>query len=109
MAEAAKHDPYAALRIPSYRRLFAANVCSGLGLEMLTLAVGAELYDRTSDALALGLVGLVQFVPVLLFALPAGVVADRFNRKWQFSISQSVAASAATSLALISLFSAPIF
>ena len=103
------HDPYAALRSPNFRRLWAANICSGLGLEMLTLAVGVELYDRTSKAVALGLVGLVQFVPVLLFALPAGVMADRFNRKRQFALAQCVAAGAACSLAFLSRTGSPIF
>jgi MFS family permease len=50
--------------------------------QMLGVAVGWELYERTRAPLALGLIGLVQVLPVVLLALPAGHVADRFDRKW---------------------------
>jgi hypothetical protein len=43
---------------------------------MVGVAVGWELYERTRNPLALGLVGLVEIVPVLLLALPAGHMAD---------------------------------
>ena len=73
-----------------------------LGEQMLTVAIGWELYNRTHSALALGLIGLVQIVPVFLFSLPAGQIADRFNRKLSCSITQSImgigAAILATSL-----------
>ena len=50
---------------------------------MQSVAVGWELYERTGSATALGLVGLVQVLPVLLLAIPAGHAADRYNRKHQ--------------------------
>jgi MFS family permease len=49
--------------------------------DALTVAIGWELYERTGDALALGLVGLVQIIPVILLALPAGHAADQYNRR----------------------------
>ena len=48
---------------------------------MLQVALGWELYERTHSALALGLVGLVTAIPVILLALPAGHLADRMDRK----------------------------
>lgn len=48
---------------------------------MLAVALGWELYERTHAPLALGLIGLVQIVPVVLLALPAGHLADRWERK----------------------------
>ncbi len=48
---------------------------------MLGVAVGWELYERTHSALALGFVGLVQVLPIIVLALPAGHIADRFERR----------------------------
>ena len=75
------HDTYSALRIADYRRLLLANILSSAAFEMQSVAVGWELYERTSSAKALGFVGLVLFIPVVLLALPAGHVADRINRR----------------------------
>jgi MFS family permease len=102
------HDPYAALRSPSYCRVLAGNVLSSLGAEMQSVAVGWELYQRTNDPTALGLVGLVQFVPVLLLALPAGHTADRFSRKGQFIATQILLAASSAGLAALSGFHGPV-
>ncbi len=77
----ALHDPYAALRLPDYRRYFLGNACSLLGTQMVSYTVGFELYQRTNSTLALGLVGLAQIIPIILLTLPGGHIADRFNRK----------------------------
>jgi MFS family permease len=79
---AARHDPYAALRFRDFRLLVAGTFLTVVAEQMLGVAVGWELYERTRAPLALGLIGLVQVLPVLLLALPAGHVADRFDRKW---------------------------
>ncbi len=49
--------------------------------EMQSVAVGWQIYEITRRPLDLGLVGLVQFTPVLLLFLAAGHAADRFNRR----------------------------
>lgn len=77
----APHDPYAALRIANFRRYFVGNAFSLFGMQMAAVAIGWELYAQTNSKLALGLVGLVQVVPIIAFALPAGHVVDRVNRK----------------------------
>jgi MFS family permease len=79
---AAQHDPYAALRFRDFRLLVAGTFLTVVAEQMLGVAVGWELYERTRAPLALGLIGLVQVLPVVLLALPAGHVADRFDRKW---------------------------
>jgi MFS family permease len=48
---------------------------------MISVAVGWEVYERTHDPLALGLVGLFQFLPAILLSLVTGHVADRFDRR----------------------------
>src|SRR5437762_2824425 len=75
------HDPYAVLRNGDFVLYLSGRFVSSVGQAMLTVAVGWELYERTHSALNLGLVGLTQMVPMLLFTLPAGHIADNFNRK----------------------------
>lgn len=58
-----------------------ARIASGFGFQMLSVAVGWQIYTITGRAFDLGLIGLVQFVPSLLLALPAGHVADQFERR----------------------------
>jgi MFS family permease len=102
------HDPYAALRSPDYRRVLAGNVLSALGSQMQGVAVGWELYQRTNSPAALGLVGLVQFLPVLLLSLPAGHAADRFSRKRLFLAAQSLMTLASAGLATLSAIEGPV-
>ncbi len=79
--ETAQSNPYAVFRLPNYRRYFAGNILGIIAHQMLTLAVGWEIYERTGSKLKLGYIGLAQYLPILLFTLPAGQIADRFNRK----------------------------
>ena len=76
---------------------------------MLTVAVGWELYERTHQALALGLVGLTQMVPMLLFTLPAGHLADNHERKRIIILMTGLGACASLGLTLTSWFEAPVF
>ena len=76
-----RHDPYAALRYRDYRLLLIGRFITTFGNEMLSFAIGWELWLRTHSAFALGMVGLVQVIPVLLLSLPAGHVADQYNRR----------------------------
>jgi len=75
------HDPYAAFRVSAYRRYMIAQMLVQIGTAGQGLAIGWEIYTRTNNALLLGLVGLVQAVPMLLFTLPAGYLADTFDRR----------------------------
>lgn len=102
------HDPYGALKQPDYRRLLAGNVLASLGGEMQAATVGYELYQRTGEPYLLGLVGLVQFVPVLCLALPAGHLADRWNRKHLLTVALSILMMSAGGLALVSYHSGPL-
>ena len=81
LPQAARHDPYAVLRNRDVVLYLVSRFVASLGQQMLTLAVGWELYERTHSTLALALVGLTQMVPMVLFTLPAGHVADNHERK----------------------------
>lgn len=74
-------DAYAALRNPIVRRFAFGRFGAVLGLQMLSVSVGWHLYERTSSAWALGLVGAVEILPVFLLMPVTGTVADRFPRR----------------------------
>ncbi|WP_306590286.1 MFS transporter [Geothrix sp. 21YS21S-4] len=74
------HDPYAALRSPSYRGFVLSMGLVTLGLQVQGVVVGWQVYARTGDPLALGLVGLSEALPFLCLALFGGYAADRLNR-----------------------------
>lgn len=105
----AAHDPYAVLRNRDLLLYLIGRFVASLGQQMLTVAVGWELYERTRSALALGLVGLTQMGPMLLFTLPAGHVADNYNRKRIIILMTLVIAGASAGLTVISAMSAPVF
>src|SRR5215207_3456383 len=102
------HDPYAALRIPDYRFLLASSLCSAVGFGVTTVAVAVDVYRRTDSAFYLGLTGLVQFVPILLLSLPAGQVADRFDRKLVFLAALGIVAAGYLGLAVLAWVGGPV-
>jgi MFS family permease len=77
-----------------------ARVCSIMGFQVLAVVVGWQVYSLTHQAFYLGMVGLVQFLPILLFVLPAGQLADRVNRRLIFRTCQLVAGVSAAAMAL---------
>jgi len=103
-----RRDPYAALRYRDFRLLLAGRFISTLGSQMLSFAAGWELWIRTHKALALGLVGLVQVTPVILLSLPAGHVADQYNRKRIVLIAQGALALCALGLGVLSYIQGPL-
>ncbi|HTS82893.1 MAG TPA: MFS transporter [Myxococcaceae bacterium] len=70
-----------AFRSFDYRRFLGSRLLSILGLEMVNVAVGWQVYALTRRPLDLGYVGLAQFLPPLFLTLPAGHAADRFDRR----------------------------
>src|SRR4051812_9112829 len=98
----AKHDPYAAFRYRGFSFYTSGNLISVIGRLMFIVAVEWEMYERTHSATALGLVGLVIALPVVLLSLPAGHVADRFPRKRIVLVSQVLSAVCSLALAFVS-------
>src|SRR3989442_925881 len=103
------HDPYAVLRNRDLLLYLSGRFVSFVGQAMLTVAVGWELYERTHSALSLGLVGLTQMVPMVLFTLPAGHIADNYNRKRLIVLTTFIIACASLGLTLISAMHADVF
>jgi len=103
-----RRDPYAVLRYRDFRLLIGGRFIAQVGEMMVSVSVGWELYERTNDPFALGLVGLVQVIPVMLFSLPGGYVADRFDRRWVTLISQVVLIVCSLILTVMALTQAPL-
>ena len=72
---------YAAFRHAAFRNYWAARFLMTFATQVVSVAVGWQIYDLTRDPFDLGLVGIVQFLPSLLLVLVTGVVADRFGRR----------------------------
>ncbi len=74
-----------ALHNRDYALLVSALVGMGLGSQMVAVAIGWQVYEIHRSAFDLGLIGLAEFVPLPLLALPAGHLADRVPRRLLFA------------------------
>ena len=94
------HDPYEAFRHGSFRLFAASYVLATVGSQVLAATVQWDVYQQTKDPLAIGIVGLINAIPIILLALPAGHVADRFCRKHVLLLTQVPLTAAPAVLAL---------
>jgi MFS family permease len=76
----ARHDPYASLRIPNFRRFILSLLTMNIATQLQAVVVSWQVYALTRDPLSLGLIGLAEALPFIGFALPAGHLADRVRR-----------------------------
>lgn len=79
--EKERHDPYAPLRVKSFRWFMSSVLTMAMGAQIQGVVVAWQMYAITRDPLALGMVGLAEAVPFIGLALFAGHVADRVNRR----------------------------
>lgn len=87
------------LRHRPFVRYFLARGFSRFAAQMATVALGWQVYELTGSAFHLGLLGLVQFLPVALLVFPAGHAADRYDRRRVLQACQTVQAATAAVLA----------
>ena len=76
-----KPDPYAALRIPDYRRFLSTRLMTTLTIQIMSVSVGYYVYELTNDPLMLGFIGLAEALPAIGISLWAGHLADKYNRR----------------------------
>src|SRR3954451_5743346 len=88
---------------PPFLRFWWARVLTTLAFQMQAVALGWQIYELTGSVFDLGLVGLVQFAPVVLTVLLVGHIADRHDRRLVLRACQMVESAAAVLLALGSL------
>jgi MFS family permease len=88
----------AALQHRDFAVFAIARFCATLAWQILSATVGYQIYHLTRDPLALALIGLSQFLPFVLCVLPAGQVADRFDRRMVLVCAYAVEAGCALAL-----------
>ena len=92
------HSPF---RYRSFALYWWSRFVAVFAAQIISVAVGWQIYDYTRDPLLLGLVGLVQFVPSLVLVLVTGSTADRHNRR--LIVGMCLAVEVVCSLALLAL------
>ncbi len=104
----ASRDSYGALHSRDFRLLLIGVFLAMFGQQMIGVALGWELYERTGSALVLGFVGLAQVLPVIALFLPAGYIIDRYNRRYVVLAAQLLVALSELGLALLSYERGPL-
>ncbi len=102
-ADAPLYTRFPALRSRNYRLLWLGQGVSGVGSTMQVWAINWQLYALTHHALALGLIGLFRVVPIILFSLIGGTVADAWDRRKVMLATQTTLALVAAALGLLTV------
>ncbi len=84
-----------------FRLYFAGNVASNVGNWLANVALSVYVHDLTNSSFWVGIVNSALFIPVILFALPAGALADRTNRVRLLRTSQVMAFGCAATLTVL--------
>lgn len=79
---------FSSLQFRDYRLFFFGTLASEIGTQMQVVAISWQIYQMTHSAWSLGLVGLSGFLPILLFSLVGGLLADKLDRKKLLIASQ---------------------
>lgn len=69
------------LQVPAYRRLFTAQIVTVIGAQLTVVTVPAQIYSMTGSSAYVGLTGLFGLVPLVVFGLYGGSLADHFDRR----------------------------
>lgn len=94
---------FAAFRHVGYRRYFFSRFLAYFAIQIISVAVGWQIYDLTRDPFDLGLIGLFQFLPSLVLILVTGAAADRYNRRMIMGICMVVSTLCAAALLLLTM------
>lgn len=100
---AAPDQRYAAFRHSAFVRFWLSRFLATFSTQIVSVAVGWQIYDLTRDPFDLGLVGIIQFLPSLLLVLVTGVIADRFGRRLIMGLSALLEAACALAILLLTL------
>jgi MFS family permease len=92
---------YQVLRHRDYRLLFSGQIVSVAGSQIQSAAIAWQLFELTGDPVKLGLLGLCRFVPLMIFGIAGGVVADRGDRRRILLVTQLVLLMTSGMLALL--------
>ena len=92
---------FLSLRVKDYRLFLLGFFISQMGSQMQIIAINWQMYQMTHSAIALGLIGIASFVPMLLLSTIGGLTADHVERKKLLITTQAVLVLVAISLAII--------
>jgi MFS family permease len=92
-----------AFHYPAYLKYFVSRVGHSFALQIISTAIGWQVYAITHDPIYLAYVGLAVFLPVLLLVIPSGYVADHYNRRWVSAGCFALEAIAALGLVMFSM------
>jgi len=92
------------LRHRAFVAFWLARTCSSFGFQMFSVAVSWQIYAITHSAMALGMIGLMQFLPSVLLALPAGHLADQYDRRRIVLLGQILEWGALLALILLTMY-----
>jgi MFS family permease len=98
MDSSSRRPGWVAFQHRDFRLYCVARFLSALALQMQNVAIGWRVYDLTRDPLALGIVGLVAFLPAISLALVTGHVADRVDRRAILIVCYAAASASAAGL-----------
>lgn len=73
--------PFPALKVPVFRNYLLGAFVSEMGNQMQTVAVAWQIYEMTRNPLYLGLIGVANFIPIMIFSLFGGLAADKVDRR----------------------------
>lgn len=94
-------DRFAAFRHRAFTLYFTARFLSTFGLQIISVAVGWQIYDLTRNPFDLGLVGLIQFLPALVLILFTGAAADRYGRRTIMMVCEIIIGACALALLVL--------
>ncbi|MGH2695320.1 MAG: MFS transporter, partial [Actinomycetota bacterium] len=92
---------------PAYRALWLGQIVSLIGTNMRYVAVPWHVFQLTGSTVAVGLIGLAEVVPLVVFSIIGGAVADRVDRRALIARMQVGMMAASAALAAVSLMQRP--
>src|SRR5512139_683045 len=96
-----RFTPFVSLQHRDFRLLWIGQLISMAGSQMQQVAINWHIYLLTQSALALGMIGLARFIPIIVFSLLGGVFADTHDRRKILLVTQSVMMFFAAILAVL--------
>jgi MFS family permease len=92
-----------AMEVRDFRRWFYASFGMNTALQMIEVIIGWSVYSHQQSALDLGWIGLAEFIPLFVLALPAGQIADRFPRRYVLACANVLGVGVGLGLVVITV------
>jgi MFS family permease len=96
-------DRFAAFSHSSFTRYFWARFCTSFASQIVSVAVGWQIYDQTRNPALLGWIGLVQFLPALVLVIVTGITSDKYGRRLVMGASILVEMGCAAAIFLLAI------